>query len=150
MGDGIAQTTRTTFRYEVGVEIEIEATAERIWSLLTDAEAMVRWNTTIRELRGSIADGEKIELVAEIAPERVFKLRVDFVAPGSVMTWSDGFWPMFKGVRTYTITEREPGKVRFSMREVFTGAMLPMIAPSLPDFGPDFEAWVACLKREAE
>jgi hypothetical protein len=33
---------------------------------------------------------------------------------------------------------------------VFSGLMLPMIAGSLPDFGPSFETYVADLKREAE
>lgn len=31
-----------------------------------------------------------------------------------------------------------------------TGAMLPMIAGSLPDFGSEFEKYAADLKREAE
>lgn len=150
MRDGVAQTTRSTFRYEVGVEQEIEASAERVWALITDAQALAGWNSTVRSIEGLIEDGGTIALVAEIAPERVFKLKVATPTPGRVMTWSDGFAPMFRGVRTYKIEELGPGRVRFSMREVFSGLMLPMIAGSLPDFGPDFEAWVACLKREAE
>jgi len=36
------------------------------------------------------------------------------------------------------------------MAEVYTGLMLPMIAGSLPDFGPVFEQYLSDLKREAE
>jgi hypothetical protein len=36
------------------------------------------------------------------------------------------------------------------MTEVFSGAMLPMIRRSLPDFGPPFEAFARDLKRAAE
>jgi hypothetical protein len=66
------------------------------------------------------------------------------------MVWSDGFAPMFRGVRTYTLTENADGTTGFSMREVFSGLMLPMIRGSLPDFGPPFEQFAADLKCEAE
>jgi hypothetical protein len=36
------------------------------------------------------------------------------------------------------------------MAEVFSGIMLPMIAGSLPDFGPVFEQYASDLKRGAE
>ena len=36
------------------------------------------------------------------------------------------------------------------MAEVLTGALLPQIAPKLPDFLPPFEAFAADLKRAAE
>jgi len=64
--------------------------------------------------------------------------------------WSDGFAPMFKGVRTFTLAPNPDGSTAFSMVEVLSGVMLPMIKGSLPDFGPTFEAYAADLKREAE
>jgi hypothetical protein len=66
------------------------------------------------------------------------------------MVWSDGVAPMFKGVRTFTLSGRDDGSTDFSMVEVFTGVMLPMVKGSLPDFGPAFEQYAADLKREAE
>jgi hypothetical protein len=66
------------------------------------------------------------------------------------MVWSDGAAPMFKGVRTYTLTPRSDGTTEFSMVEVFRGLMLPMIKRSLPDFAPAFATYAEDLKREAE
>ena len=103
MSNGKAYEEKGTFRYAVGVVDEIEATLERVWALITDAAELVRWNTTIRSIDGDVAPGQRIALVAEIAPERTFKLSVAFAEPGSVMTWSDGFAPMFRGVRTYRV-----------------------------------------------
>jgi len=57
---------------------------------------------------------------------------------------------MFKGVRTFTLTENGDGTTLFAMKEEFSGVMLPMIKGSLPDFAPAFEAYAADLKREAE
>jgi hypothetical protein len=36
------------------------------------------------------------------------------------------------------------------MTEEFSGIMLPLIAPKLPDFGPIFERYAADLKAESE
>ncbi len=57
---------------------------------------------------------------------------------------------MFRGVRTFTLTPKPGGLTEFEMREAFSGAMLPMIRNSLPDFGPAFETFASDLKRAAE
>lgn len=66
------------------------------------------------------------------------------------MQWSDGFAPMFKGVRTFTLTPKGNGVTEFAMTEVFSGLMLPMIKGSLPDFRDAFETYARDLKRAAE
>jgi hypothetical protein len=66
------------------------------------------------------------------------------------MVWQDGFAPMFKGVRTYTLSPNSGGTTEFSMVEVFSGLMLLMIKGSLPDFKPNFEQYAADLKKAAE
>ena len=66
------------------------------------------------------------------------------------MTWSDGFAPMFKGVRTFELKPRSDGSTDFAMEERFSGLMLPHIKRSLPDFKPIFARYADDLKREAE
>jgi hypothetical protein len=48
------------------------------------------------------------------------------------------------------LTPKGDGSTDFTMSEVFSGAMLPLIAGSLPDFAPEFEKYAADLKRAAE
>ena len=148
--DGHARKSRETFRMECGVSIDIEARPEKIWSLLTDAANFPRWNSTVTSVDGQIALGQKIRVRVPLAPKRVFKLEVSAFEPGKRMVWSDGAAPMFKGVRTFTLAPRDGGTINFSMVEVFSGLMLPMIAGSLPDFAPSFEQYAADLKRAAE
>ena len=57
---------------------------------------------------------------------------------------------MFVGQRTYSLSPNEDGTTSFTMSEVFSGLMLPMIAGSLPDFVPIFERYAADLKKAAE
>ena len=140
---------RQTFRMECGVSIDIAARPDKIWSLLTNAADFPRWNSTVESIEGQIALDQKIKLRVPIAPKRVFKLKVSELLPNQRMVWSDGAAPMFKGVRTFTLSPRGD-TVEFSMVEVFSGLMLPMIAGSLHDFAPSFEKYAADLKQAAE
>ncbi len=147
---GRASKSATVFRMECGVAIRIEAKPDAIWALLTDAEDFPRWNSTVTSVAGKIAPGERLALRVKLDPKRVFKPRVTEVQAPTRMVWSDGAAPMFKGVRTFTLSPRADGSTDFSMVEVLSGVMLPMIKGSLPDFGPAFEQYAADLKREAE
>jgi hypothetical protein len=145
-----ATTTRGTFRMACSIRTVIHASADTIWSLLTDAASMPRWNSTVESVSGAIAEGARLAVKVPAAPGRVFRPRVSRVEAGRSMVWSDGVAPMFRGVRTYTLTPNADGSTDFAMREVFSGLMLPMISGSLPDFAPVFETYAADLKRAAE
>lgn len=143
-----ATKTKTMFRQETAVAIDISAPAQRVWALLTDLPGFTRWNSTIISAKGTIADGETVTIQVKLAPERTFSLKVRDVVPNQQMVWFDGNF-IFRGVRTYRLTPTSAG-VRFEMSEVNTGLMLPMIAPSLPDFRPSFQDYAEDLKKAAE
>lgn len=147
---GKATKTKTTFKMEYSVSIDIAAKPDKIWSVLTQAQAYTQWNSTITQLDGNIVAGDTIKLKTKLDAKRTFKLKVSNVENNKTMTWSSGAAPMFKGVRTFTLNEGEAGSVRFTMREVFSGVMLPMIAGSLPDFTEAFEQFASDLKNKAE
>lgn len=75
---------------------------------------------------------------------------VSDVVPNERMTWTGGFAPIFKGVRTFTLRPRDDGSTDFAMEERFSGLMLLFVKGSLPDFGPVFASYAKDLKREAE
>jgi hypothetical protein len=147
--NGRVQKMKRAFRMEYSIGINIRAKPVRIWSLLTNAKGFPGWNTTVKSIEGRIAAGETIQLVAAIAPDRIFRLNIVEFAPEKKMVWIEGN-AMFKGVRTYTLNPEADGTTSFTMSEVYTGLMLPMIAGSLPDFSPVFEQYASDLKREAE
>lgn len=147
---GRANKTATTFRSECGVAINVRAKPEKIWALLTNGADFPRWNSTVKSLEGEIAQGKQLALRVVVAPDRVFKPTVSELVAHERMVWSDGTAPMFKGVRTFVLTAKGDGSTDFSMIEVLSGIMLPLIKGSLPDFGPPFEQYAADLKREAE
>jgi len=147
--DGRGTKEKRAFRMQYAVTINIRAKADKIWDLLTNAADFPRWNSTITSLDGTIAAGETLTLRVPLAPTRAFKPKVVALEPGRLMVWQEGN-AMFKGVRTFTLVARQDGSTDFSMVEVYTGVMLPMIARALPDFTPAFEKYAADLKREIE
>jgi hypothetical protein len=67
------------------------------------------------------------------------------------MVWKGGMpLGLFKGVRTFTLSPQPDGMTRFTMREEFTGPLLPLIWRSMPDLGPSFAQFAAGLKARAE
>ena len=150
MSNGRSSKSSSAFRMQCAVDIDIRATPQRIWDLLTNASDFPRWNSTVSRIAGDIAAGAQLELQVPIAPNRKFKPKVAEFEPCQRMVWSEGVAPMFKGVRTFSLQPGSDGATRFSMSETLAGLMLPMIKGSLPDFGPVFEKYAADLKREAE
>jgi hypothetical protein len=129
----------------------IEATPTAIWEILTDATSYPNWNPSVDRVEGTIAPGETIKVLVKVNPGRAFPVKVTEFRPSEKMVWSGGMpLGLFKGVRTYTLTPEGNGATRFTMREEYTGPLLPMIWRSIPDLGPSFEQFTSGLKERAE
>lgn len=129
----------------------IHASSETIWSILIDGSNWSSWNTTVTKVEGKIALGEKISVVTKLNPDRAFSLTVSEYVPKERMVWS-GSMPLglFKGDRIYTLTQKPDGSVEFTLREVFSGLLAPLITRSIPDLQPSFDEFAAALKIWAE
>jgi uncharacterized protein YndB with AHSA1/START domain len=140
-----AKTTKRFFSRETEVGVDIRAGAERVWSLLTDAEGFPKWNTTVISIEGQIALGQKIRLKAKLDPKRTFTLKVRELEAPSRMVWGDAM-----GKRTYLVTRKDDSTVRFSMHEKIGGPLFPLFASMIPPFDAAFDQFAADLKAKAE
>lgn len=52
-----AVQTRSPFRLRCAVSARIQAPPETVWELLTRADGMVRWNSTLTSIEGEIQLG---------------------------------------------------------------------------------------------
>jgi hypothetical protein len=131
--------------------IEINANINTIWTLLTDSSTYHHWNKSVEKIEGNIAVGEKIKVYAKISPAHAFPVTVKEFVPSTKMVWCGGMpFGLFKGVRTFTLTQRHNGQVEFQMREAFSGLMSPLILRSMPDLTEPFELFATSLKTKAE
>lgn len=86
MAQGNATTTKRLFSRKTRVSIDVTASPETRWNLLTDAKGMTSWNSTLIELTGQIVPNGVIQLKSKLAPERTFKLKVKEFKPHSVLS----------------------------------------------------------------
>lgn len=140
---------------ELRTEIDIAATPEAVWSVLTDFEAFPHWNPFIREASGERKVGEKLRI--RVAPSggkgMVFTPTVLACEPNRELRWL-GRLPipgLFEGEHSFTLEPIDGARTRLTQREVFTGILVPLLAQSL-DGGTKrgFEAMNLALKERAE
>src|SRR5580700_4275761 len=114
MTEAKSAQTKTTFSMTCSVVVNIRAKADVVWRLLTDAKDFPRWNSTVTSIEGQIREGERLRLRVP-GTDRTFRPRVAGVVPRQRMVWTGGFAPMFKGVRTFSLTHREDASTGFAM-----------------------------------
>jgi hypothetical protein len=128
----------------------IAASPDAVWSILTDASGYSDWDSGVRRLEGKVAPGEKLKLTSEVNPKRAYPVTITRFEPGRAMAWTGGIpLGLMKGVRTFSLTPQN-GATRFTLREEFSGPMLPLIWRSMPDMQPSFDKFAAGLKARAE
>lgn len=127
----------------------IQATPERVWSVLTDAAAWPDWDSGVTKVDGRVALGEKLSVTVEANP-RSFPVKVAELSAPERMVFLGGMpVGLFTGRRTYTLVPEGAG-TRFTMREEYTGPLAGMIFKSIPDLGPSFRQFAEGLKQRAE
>lgn len=134
--------------YEAGSTIN--ARPEAIWAILTDAPAYSQWDSGVISLEGTIGLGEKVKVTSEVNPKRAYSVKVTELEPGRRFAWTGGIpLGLMTGVRTFTLTP-EGGATQFTLREEFTGPLLPLVWRSMPDMQPSFDKFAQGLKQRAE
>ena len=102
-------------------------------------------------IEGRIAPGAKLKVHVKANPGRAFPVKVVQFQPAEMMRWSGGMpLGLFKGERTYRLTPHGDGTTTFTMREEYTGPLLPLIWRSIPDLGPSFQQFANGLKKQVE
>jgi hypothetical protein len=128
----------------------IDASAETIWKILTDAQGYPSWDPWAVRIEGTIAPGAQITAYTKLSP-RAFPVKVTEFVPEKLMVWTGGMpFGLFTGVRRFTLTPQAGGGVEFSVSEVFSGPLLPLFAGSLPDMTKPFADFADGLKKRAE
>jgi len=140
---------------ELRSEIEIEASAERVWRMLTDFDAYPEWNPFIRIVSGRPEVEER--LVVRMRPSgtrgMTFRPTVTKVEPNRHLRWLGHLLVpgIFDGEHIFEIEELERDRVRFVQREVFKGLLVPLLARSLDtDTQRGFEEMNRALRERIE
>jgi hypothetical protein len=129
----------------------IDAEPAAIWAVLVDGPKWTEWDSAVVRVKGTIAPGEKVTVFPEVNPDRGFPVRVVEFTPDERMVWRGGMpFGLFTGTRTYTLSRQADGRVRFDMREEYTGPLAGLIGRSIPDLAPSFTRFANGLRDRVE
>ncbi len=140
---------------ELYSDIEIAASAERVWRLLTDFASYPQWNPFIRTISGQPTKGERLEVRIEPPGGRgmTFKPKVLNAEPNRELRWLGHLVVpgLFDGEHTFTVLPLGENRVRFVQREAFKGVLVPLFARSLEaNTQRGFEEMNRALKERTE
>jgi len=140
---------------ELRSQIEIEASAERVWQVLTDFAAYPEWNPFIRRVDGRPEVEE--QLVVRMRPSgtrgMTFRPTVMKVEANRQLRWLGHLLVpgLFDGEHIFEIEVLGRDRTRFIQREIFKGLLVPLLARSLDKSTQrGFEEMNRALRERAE
>jgi hypothetical protein len=140
---------------ELRTEIEVNASAERVWRILTDFAAYAEWNPFIRRIEGEVVVGARLHVFIEPAGGKgmSFQPTVHTVKPERELRWLGRLLlpGLFDGDHSVEIEPLDAKRIRFIHRERFGGLLVPMLARMLDrNVNPGFEEMNRALKLRSE
>lgn len=112
-------------------EIDIAASPDRVWRVLTDFVAYPDWNPFIRSITGAQVPGAKLSVTVQPAGAKPmsFKPRLLVFQPYKELRWKGQLLTpgIFDGEHSFQLTEPSPGRVHFIHEETFGGLIVPLI-----------------------
>jgi hypothetical protein len=140
---------------QLQAQVDIQASPDRVWEVLTDFAAYSQWNPFITQAHGTARVGERLTNRMQPVGGRAITFRPTVLEadPGQRLRWLGRMLApgIFDGEHTFTIQRLGDGKVRLVQQEQFSGLLAPLMARSLDRHTlPGFELMNQALKRRAE
>jgi hypothetical protein len=141
--------------HEVRTAIEIEATPERVWSILLDFPSHSAWNPFVRSIKGIAKVGDRVTISVQPQGGRrmTFSPTVLTVIPNRELRWRGHFLlpGIFDGEHYFQIDPLAPARVSFIHGEKFSGILVAFAKSSLEGgTKAGFVAMNQALKTRAE
>ncbi len=135
--------------------IEINASPNAVWQVLTDFSRFPQWNPFIRSISGEVTQGAQLHVQVQ-PPDgdgMTFHPKVLVAEPGHELRWLGRFLlpGIFDGEHRFQIEPLGEHRVRFVQSEVFSGLLVPLLWNSLDTkTRQGFEEMNQALKLQAE
>lgn len=141
--------------HSIEAEIEIRASTERVWKLLTEFASYPQWNPFVRSIEGDLVVGQKLKVFIQPPGSGGMRFRPTLlvVSPARELRWRGRLLlpGVFDGEHYFKLEPTPNGTVLVRQGERFTGVLVPLARKSLD--GATRQGFIAmneALKREAE
>jgi hypothetical protein len=116
---------------QLTAEIEIQASPERVWDVLTNFAAYQAWNPFIVQASGQAVPGSRLDLRMRPPGRRSTRFRPEVLQadPGRELRWLGRVLVpgLFDGEHSFTIHPTGSGEVHVTQHEEFRGLLAPML-----------------------
>ncbi len=141
---------------QISSEIEINASPEQVWQILTNFSALPDWNPFIRTAEGNLRAGDrlKVYIKASKGMGMSFKPTILRAEPNRELRWIGRLLMpgLMDGEHSFIIEPLEGNHVRFVQSESFTGVLVPLMSAMgvFKNALIGFDEMNQALKRQAE
>ncbi|TDC44089.1 SRPBCC domain-containing protein [Micromonospora sp. KC213] len=138
---------------EISTQVDVDATPQRVWEVLTDFPRYAQWNPFIREAAGEARVGSTLSLrMFPVAGRPMsFKPRVLAAREAAELRWLGRLIlpGIFDGEHLFVLTPHGGG-TRVVQSETFSGILVPLFGKVVNGTVADFERLNEALKSRAE
>ncbi len=121
--------------HEIRTEIEIEATPERVWSILLNFPSHPVWKPFVRSIKGVAKVGGRLTVAIQPPGSKgmTFRPAVLTLIPNAELRWRGRFLlpGIFDGEHYFQINQLAQRRVRFIHGERFSGVLVPFAKSAL-------------------
>jgi hypothetical protein len=132
--------------------IDIDASPEQVWAVLTDLDSYREWNPVFVEAGGNVAEGQRIRLRSKHPANgrlMTVKPKITAVQPGAELRWAAGLPGFISGEHAFTLTPTDSG-TRLVQSETFKGPLTSLSGKTFANAEASFQALNEALKKRAE
>ena len=135
---------------EITTQLEINASSDKVWQVLTDFDSYSKWNPFIKSITGDVKVGKTIR--AELGG-MTFKPEVLVYEKNKELKWLGHllFKGLFDGEHRFQLIDNKDGTTTFIQSEKFNGILVGLFAKKLDgETKDDFVAMNEALKKRVE
>jgi hypothetical protein len=131
--------------------VDLDATPDQVWQILTDTTGHAEWNPFITTMAGRVEVGQKLDI--RITPpggkSMSFRPVVTDVRAPHRLAWLGhlGFAGLFDGAHTFTLTPLPNGRTQLVQSETFSGVLVWISRGLLTKTAAGFEAMHDALSK---
>lgn len=138
---------------EIRTEVEIDASARKVWEVIANFAKYEEWNPFIRKVSGEAREGAKLEIhiTTPSGVNRTYEPTVTKIEPEKELRWTGRVPGLLNGEHVFVIEQIDSSRVRLVHSETFRGLISSFFGSKTDrDIRAGLEQMNVALKKRVE
>ena len=140
------------FSHNLKTSIEIAASPEAVWEALVDFDRYNDWNPMLQNMQAELLVGSPVAFDVILSETKRMKMKANIaqIEEAVELNWKGGSPLMVSGKHYFRIEKLGDNSVRLHHGEDFKGLLFPLLAKTLKQSEPLYNALNRALKEHVE